>query len=55
VTKTNRMGGKYTLEVQLYTKNEDSIEYKINFIQFIVDDVLSFCLPFMEYFSDNEQ
>jgi len=49
------MGGKYTLEVQLYTKNEDSIEYKINFIQFIVYDIMSLCLPVMEYFSYNQQ
>jgi len=45
------MGGKYTLEVQLYTTNENSIEYKIDFIQFIVDDITSLCLPEMEYFS----
>jgi len=44
------MGGKYTLEVQLYTKNENIIEYKINFIQFIVDDIMSICLPLMGYF-----
>ncbi|KAE9537343.1 hypothetical protein AGLY_006366, partial [Aphis glycines] len=48
---STRMGGKYTLEVQLYTTNENSIEYKIDFIQFIVDDITSLCLPEMEYFS----
>jgi len=55
MTNTNRMGGKYTLQVQLYTTNENSIEYKIDFIQFIVDDITSVCLPFMKYFSYTAQ
>lgn len=48
--RTERMGGRYNLEVQLYpTNNENSVEYRLPMIQFIVDDELSTCTPFLEY------
>lgn len=47
--KTEIMGGKYNLEVQIYLTKEN-IEYSIPFIQFVVDDKLSACLPYIEYY-----
>lgn len=47
--KTEIMGGKYNLEVQIYLSKEH-IKYTIPFIQFIVDDKLSACLPYIEYY-----
>lgn len=51
----NRIGGKYYLEVQFLNNENGIIEYKIPLIQFIVDDELSVCLPFIEYYTYNKQ
>lgn len=45
--KKDIMGGKYDLEVELYTI-KDNIEYRIPFIQFVVDDILTMCLEYIE-------
>lgn len=53
-TKRDIMGGKYDLEVQLYT-NKKNIEYRIPFIQFVVDDILAMCLEYIEPNINNPQ
>lgn len=47
VNNKNRMGIKYHLELNLMSVDEDKIKYIIPFIQFIIDNSASMCLPFL--------
>lgn len=47
VNNKERMGMKYNLEVQLISTDEDEVKYIIPFIQFVVDNSVTVCLPFV--------
>lgn len=53
-SKTEIMGRKYNLEIQIYI-DEANIEYTIPIIQFVVDDAISLCLPYIENYSYNDE
>lgn len=52
--RSELMGGKYNLEL-IINMTKENIEYRIPFVQFVVDDVLSMCIPYIEYYLYSEQ
>lgn len=52
--RSELMGGKYNLELKINII-KGNIEYRIPFIQFVIDDALSACIEYIEHYLYNEQ